>query len=359
MTTLQSTSPRHRSPRIGRRLTALVLGAGALVAACSDGATSAPTTTETPTTSTSTTTSTTSTLAPTTTTIPVPVYPLTGLPRPGDFVDRPAIVVKIDNAPAANPQTGFNAADIVFEEIVNDHITRFAMIFHSGGSDPVGPIRSGRLQDIDLFGMLNKPLFSWSGGNVTVTQAIDDSDLVNMGPSRVPAYYRDDTRKQPHNLYSNTTKLWEKALDGWGLPTQLFQYRTESDTPAGIVANGVKIDFDSYDAEWTWNAMSGLYERKQNGDVHLDKGTNSVITTNNVVILVMDYIVGVSGSPDAQSVGTGEAWVFSGGKFVRGTWTRASRTDPFVLTDDTGAPILLTPGRTFVELPRKDSTMPF
>ena len=114
-----------------------------------------------------------------------------------------------------------------------------------------------------LFGMFNKPLFAWSGGNVTVTQAIDDSDLVNMGPSRVNAYYREDTRKQPHNLYSNTTKLWEKALEGWGLPTQLFEYRTPDDTPAGIVANGVKIDFDSYDAEWTWNAMSGLYEWKR------------------------------------------------------------------------------------------------
>ena len=82
--------------------------------------------------------------------------PLTGVPlAPGEEAPaRPAMVVKIDNAPDARPQTGFTAADIVYEEIVNDSLTRFAMVFHSQDSDPVGPIRSGRIQDIDLFGSL-------------------------------------------------------------------------------------------------------------------------------------------------------------------------------------------------------------
>ncbi|MFM7045885.1 MAG: DUF3048 domain-containing protein [Ilumatobacteraceae bacterium] len=351
------------SPRVGRRLAAALLSASALLAAaCSSEPASSPATTAEPTTtppSTSSSTTSTSTIPPTTTTIPVPVYPLTGLPVADGFVDRPAIVVKIDNAPAANPQTGFNAADIVVEEIVNDNITRFAMVFHSQGSDPVGPIRSGRLQDIDLFGCLNRPLFAWSGGNATVTNEVDDSDLVNMGPSRVPAYYREPSRKQPHNLYSRTTKLWELALEGWGLPPKLFEYRDPTGDAPGITANGVRVEMGIYDAEWTWNPATGLYERRQNGDVHEDAGTNSVITAHNVVVLVMEYVIGVSGSPDAQSTGSGEAWVFTGGRFVRGTWSRATRLDTFTLLGPDGTPILLTPGRTFIELPRDNSTTPF
>jgi hypothetical protein len=357
------TSTNPTSPGVGRRLAVALLSASAVLAAACSGepATSPATTSEPATTMASTTSSTTSTttIPPTTTTIPVPVYPLTGLPVAEGFTDRPALVVKIDNAPAANPQTGFNAADIVVEEIVNDNITRFAMVFHSQGSDPVGPIRSGRLQDIDLFGCLNKPLFAWSGGNATVTNEVDDSDLVNMGPSRVPAYYREPSRKQPHNLYSRTTKLWELALEGWGLPPKLFEYRSADDEVPGIVANGVRVEMGIYDAEWTWNPSTGLYERKQNGDVHEDAGTNSVITTHNVVVLVMDYVIGVSGSPDAQSTGSGEAWVFTGGRFVRGTWSRATRLDTFTLRGPDGKPILLTPGRTFIELPRDGSTTPF
>ena len=126
----------------------------------------------------------TNTIAPTAT-LPIntAVYPLTGLPRPEmdiGVLTRPALVAKIDNHPLGRPQTGLNKADIVFEENV-EGTTRFAAVFHSQGSDPVGPLRSGRTQDIDILGAYNKPLFVWSGGNGGVTQAINKSDLVNVG----------------------------------------------------------------------------------------------------------------------------------------------------------------------------------
>ena len=59
-----------------------------------------------------------------------------------------------------------------------------------------------------------------------------------------------------------------------------------------------------------------------------------------------------------MSIGSGEAWVFSGGTVQHGTWTRADRTQPFTLTDDAGNVMKLTPGRTFIELPRQTATSP-
>ena len=53
------------------------------------------------------------------------------------YPDRPALGVKIPNNSKAMPQTGLNEADIVYEEIINDRITRFAAVFHSQGSEPV------------------------------------------------------------------------------------------------------------------------------------------------------------------------------------------------------------------------------
>ena len=50
--------------------------------------------------------------------------------------------------------------------------------------------------------------------------------------------------------------------------------------------------------------------------------------------------------------------MFTGGNYVHGTWTRNDRTAPFVLTDDKGNEIQLTPGRTFIELPRDGQTVP-
>ena len=61
------------------------------------------------------------------------------------MLDAPlsALVVKIDVYSNAEPQSGLNQADIVFEEIVEGQATRFAAVFNSMEANPVGPIRSG------------------------------------------------------------------------------------------------------------------------------------------------------------------------------------------------------------------------
>ena len=95
----------------------------------------------------------------------------------------------------------------MFEEVVEAG-TRFAVVFHSGNSNPVGPIRSGRTQDIDLLGALNQPLFAWSGGNAIVERAIADSDFVDLNPkSHGGLYRRQGSNPRPHNFYSDTDKL--------------------------------------------------------------------------------------------------------------------------------------------------------
>jgi hypothetical protein len=270
---------------------------------------------------------------------------------------RPTLVVKIDNAGGARPQTGFNSADIVFEEIVNAHISRFAMVFQSKGSDPVGPIRSGRIQDINLFGSFNHPLFAWSGGNKTVTAAVDASDLVNLSQLRVPVYFRTTDKQVPHNLYSNTSALWGRAPAGAQPPVRQFSYRRDGEPVAGTPSKGVLTALDSIDVSWTWNAAKGLYFRTMEGGPHNDAAGGQV-STNNVVVLVMEYLPGISDSPDAQTIGTGEALIFTGGNYIHATWSRNDRLVPFVLKADDGSVVKLTPGRTFVELPRVGKTLP-
>ncbi len=365
--------PIARAPRTSRVLSlalAGVLAAGAAACSGGDGESSAPTSTDAATTTAASTTSTsststTSTVAPTTTEAittttepPVPVYPLTGLVMTDPFIGAlPALVVKIDNAPGARPQSGMNEADIVVEEIVNDNLTRFAFVFQSQGADPVGPIRSGRLQDIDLFGAFNHPLFAWSGGNRTVTDAIRASDLVDIGPSRAAVYFRSSDRKAPHNLYSNTGALWSQAPEGSQPPQQQFAYRAADEAVAGVPSAGVALVLDSIDVRWDWDPAAGLYRRTMENRVHED-ALSGPVTTNNVVVLEMSYLPGISDSPDAQTIGSGRAFVFTGGNYVEATWSRADRLLPFTLTAADGSVVELTPGRTFIELPRVDHTIP-
>ena len=112
-------------------------------------------------------------------------------------------------------------ADIVFEEIVESR-TRFAAIFHSKDADPVGPIRSGRSQDVDLLTSFDSPLFAWSGGNPGVTRLIAESTLIDLGASAA-GRATTGVRAAPHNLYNDDRRLWAQTPpDHPGAPPQQF-----------------------------------------------------------------------------------------------------------------------------------------
>ena len=145
-----------------------------------------------------------------------PVYPLLGTPMEDSAAaSRPAMVVKIDNHPSARPQAGINQADIIFEENV-EKLTRYAAVFHSEGSDPVGPIRSGRFQDINMVGSLNKPLFVWSGGNSKVSSAIGKSDYSSKYRNQCGRVGRQQPAEQWHDITS--TCATSKPTVGWRSP---------------------------------------------------------------------------------------------------------------------------------------------
>lgn len=346
----------------------------ALLAACGGGGgdDAAPTTTAAPSTTVRSTTTTvattvaatTETSAAPTTTIPVdPVMPLTGLPIVDEVLAaRPALVVKIDNHPDARPQSGLNAADIVYEENVEGY-TRFAAVFQSQDSDPVGPIRSGRTQDVALLGSLHEPLFAWSGGNPNVTRAIRESDLVELNPTNAGSqggFFRSRDRENPHDLYASTPKLYTFTPIFAPPPPQQFAYRGEGEAAGGEPASGVELVMEgSLRVDWTWDEAAGVYLRAHSGRAHNDADLGQV-NAANVVVIEVEYSPSPadSRSPEAQTVGTGNVLVFTGGMVVRGTWTRADRLDPFTLTDDDGNVIGLTPGRTWVELPRAGKTTP-
>ena len=285
-----------------------------------------------------------------------PINPLLGTEATDEAVlARPAMVVKIDNHPKARPQIGLNQADIVFEENV-EGITRFAAVYHSQGSDPVGPIRSGRFQDINLVGSLNQPLFVWSGGNAKVTTAIRNSDLVDLSytvANKDGGFARDSSRPAPHNLIAETTKLWTLAPDGAVAPKQQFEYRTESDANASSsdAVDGVRVSMDGVKVQWLWSGDDGLWLRSQDGKPHMDSADVQV-GAPNVVVLEVEYSNAYS--PTAKTVGSGKAYVFTNGVVYVGSWERTDRLNNYVLRDAAGAVIKLTPGRTFIHASRAD-----
>ena len=65
-------------------------------------------------------------------------------------------------------------------------------------------------------------------------------------------------------------------------------------------------------------------------------------------------ILRTPGQYEANLVGSGTAWVFTGGKVVKGSWDRPDKEKPAALLDASGSEIELAPGQTWVELPKAD-----
>jgi hypothetical protein len=267
---------------------------------------------------------------------------LTGVVEPG-----PAVVVKVDNV-EAGPQSGLNQADVVFEEIVEGQQTRFAAVFNSVRDvNPVGPIRSARTQDVNLLLSLNDPAIVYSGANEGVDAALQSAGFELFGEA-TPGFFRVEDREAPHNLFANLSAIWPQIASS-GDAVAAFDYVVPGQPVGGTAVTFASMMVGSYDVRWDWDETLGLFLRSQLGGPH--QLTDGQASTKNVVVLVVDYGTSAAGGgPEAQTIGTGRAVVYSDGHRIEGTWQRTNPTDPFTLLDAAGAPILLAPGRSWVEL---------
>lgn len=272
---------------------------------------------------------------------------------PGDEIRRPALAVKIDNVSVARPQEGINQADVVYEELVEAGLTRLIAVFQTTGARSVGPIRSARTSDPILLEGFDRPLFAYSGANRGTRGAVAASELTDVGYDAASSlYWRSTSRRAPHNLFSATDRLWGKYPERDEIPTSPFAFRTVLDGlhPSAEPVAGVFVDFGNAEIDYAWNGEG--WERTHNGDAHSDSDGVRVAPPN-VVIQFTTYSTSSadSRSPEAETVGSGEAWVFTDGHVVRGRWERPDQSRPAALVAN-GRPIRLTPGRTWVALAR-------
>ena len=280
------------------------------------------------------------------------VHPLTGVPTKA-AAQRPALAIKIDNVDNARPQTNVDRADLVYEEMVEGNLTRLIAVFHSDLPDVVGPVRSVRTTDIHVLDQFNNPLLAASGANAKVLAAVAAADVVNVNAHEAgAAYYRDSGRRAPHNMYTRPDKLHEAAAGRGGQPPQLFNYRTPGTAPVnGASSSGVSIRFGRANIDFGWSYNHRGWVRTQNGKSHM-MADGSRLAPANVVVLEVDYGASPAdfSSPEAHTVGSGRAFVFTDGQLITGTWSRGSSHDRIVVKDLAGNEILLSRGQTFIEL---------
>jgi hypothetical protein len=290
------------------------------------------------------------------------VLPLLG--TDGEVPVRAALAVKIDDTDGGRPQAGLNQADVVVEEVVEGRLTRLLALFQSQDPLTVGPVRSARTTDLTLLDELGRPLFAWSGANPSFRAEVEAADLIDVGVDAVPdAYRRDGGRRAPYNLFADPEALRAAAADAEPEaaatpPPALFDHRPAGEPPSGPgvrPSSGLHSSTLATAIGWSWNARDRRWERSQDGTPHVDADGARVTATNVVVRLTPYRDSGVRDSrgavvPEAATVGEGDAWVLSDGRAQPGRWRKDSADATTTYTDADGEPLLLAPGRTWVEL---------
>jgi len=288
-----------------------------------------------------------------------PLAPLTGLvDQTGASASRPAIAVKIDNAPDARPQSGLESADIVYEEVVEGGVTRFIAIFQStppGGNGLAGPVRSVRPMDPDILAAYHG-LVAYSGGIPAFVALLRKAPVQDVDVDiATDAYSWDKSRAAPHNEYVSVERLWPKAKSAYSAPPKaMFEFRPPGEPFGDKDAHHVVIPFSPLQTSvYDWDAASGTWKRTSNGTPHVTASGVQIAPQNVVVQLVPEHTlnyVDPSGTKvvEATVTGSGDAWFFSGGRMTKGHWSKSSASDPTTYTDSAGNPVKLSPGRTWV-----------
>lgn len=327
---------------------------------------------------------------------PEGISPLTGMAYTSDAArDRRNLIVKISNhPPIVRPQSGVNQADVVWEYEVEGGVTRFAAIYRNNAPTSVGPVRSGRLMDLQLAPMYNA-LLAYSGASEPIQRMILSAPWQwgAITPSRgdnceEAGFCRFPQGELPyeHTLYADTNLIWARATQRQvndGRRARGFAFGVQPG-PGGERANDVLIEwYGQTDARWQWDADAGRYVRFTEGLPHIDRADGEQLWADNLIIVEAEHTErpdlfepeSRSASHQIEIWGEGRAYLFRDGQYYEGFWRRRCRNAPpeatatpegtgidygcgsepgdalqIVYAD--GTPIPMKPGRTWVTVTR-------
>jgi hypothetical protein len=286
-------------------------------------------------------------------------WPLTGLEAPSrDALAARIVAVKIENSPAARPQSGLDQADVVYETLTEGGATRFLALFQSQAPPVVGPVRSARSSDLWVVEQY-RAVFAHVGGETALLDQFRSRKLDDLDQYFDPAaYWRAPDRPAPHNVYTDISKVRAQAVAHGMAGTQTVAALRFDDAPvtATPTVSAVSIPFDPTNVvEWRYDTATRTFARSINGQPHADRVSGQQYRADNVVVMWAKTQprthVDANGvrALDIVLTGSGQATVLRDGVRTEGTWTAGESAPPSFKAAD-GTPIGLTPGRTWFEV---------
>ena len=275
-------------------------------------------------------------------------------------VERP-VAIMIDNHKGAWPQAGLNDAYIVYEIIVEGGETRLMPVFKGKDLDKIGPVRSARHYFLD-YAMENDAIYVHFGSSPQALSDIATYKVNNInGISESESnFWRVKDKKAPHNVVTNTKKIFEMASSKKYRTTSnassLLNYQEkEVELNDGMVANEIQIPYSTSNVvSYKYNEQTKRYERYSKGNKQVDWSTKEVISTKNIIITFAENYtlndVENKGRQGLKNIGDKKGYYITNGKVIEIVCSKPSRTEKTVYKDLQENKINVNDGNTFIHI---------
>lgn len=283
---------------------------------------------------------------------PIGMSPLTGRPI-ADY--RPVLVVKLDNTPNAQPHAGLIDADVVYIEEVEYGITRLAAVFSSSVPRRIGPVRSARITDIDLFAQYGKPAFGYSGAQQKMFPYLKAASIYDVSPYTGGGYSRDSGRRIPYNMFFDGRVGINRAPKATPARDMGFVF-DEAVPEGGLNATDASMRWGYASAGFEYVKKDAEYRVSLNGRTARAEEWSGGQRAATVVIQYVKqtksqfWDKGGGNTPHAETIGTGTAMVLRDGRAWKTTWTRPNARSGTTFTLRDGTPLPFKPGQLWVVL---------
>jgi hypothetical protein len=272
----------------------------------------------------------------------------------------------VDDHPAARPQSGLSQASVVWHAPAEFGIPRYMLVFGDTVPGPVGGVRSARDYFI-AWAAEWRGLYAHVGGSPGARRTLREQgngELVYDADQydHEDSFWRVGQFAIPHNMYTDGAHLRDLAervgaldypLDA--IPEPVWQFAPDAPRASRPTGGSIAAAFPANAVRYDYDADTNSYLRSVSGGrAQYDAATGARVAPKNVVVMLVDFQPLNDGSNqrrlEAQVVGRGTAWIATNGRTVKGTWRKASISDPTLFFDAAGAPATLTAGQTFVQV---------
>jgi Protein of unknown function (DUF3048) N-terminal domain/Protein of unknown function (DUF3048) C-terminal domain len=268
--------------------------------------------------------------------------------------DGRVLVVKLDNTRNSEPHAGLEKADVVYIEQVEAGLTRYAAVFSTRVPDNIGPIRSARISDIDLFAQYGKVAFAFSGSQHRLHPVIARANLFNVSGDIGPAgYHRDLSRPAPYNFFGNGPELLARAPHAIHAKDVGFRFSTT--VPGnGVHIKSATVRWPAATAFFQWNAAAKRWLLTMDGIQSRSDG----VRLGGATIVVQYVFMHDSGygdkfggrTPMSETIGKGRALVLRNGRAYSARWSRSNAKSGTTWTTPKGKKLSFAPGQVWVLL---------